>query len=86
MTNLTVSPATQPAEAKAPHAPRAYKYYDLLMVAFVTVLICSNFIAAGKVARIGSFEFGAGVVFFPLSATCLATSSPRSTATPDRGR
>ena len=37
------------------------------MVAFVTVLICSNFIAAGKVARIGSVEFGAGVVFFPLS-------------------
>jgi queuosine precursor transporter len=67
MTNLTFSPATQPAEAKNPHAPRVYKYYDLLMVAFVTVLICSNFIAAGKVARIGSVEFGAGVVFFPLS-------------------
>ena len=30
------------------------------MVAFVTVLICSNFIAAGKVARIGSFEFRRG--------------------------
>ena len=67
MTNLTLSPATHPAEAKAPHAPRVYKYYDLLMVAFVTVLICSNFIAAGKVARLGSVEFGAGVVFFPLS-------------------
>ena len=67
MTNLTFSPATQPAEARNPHAPRVYKYYDLLMVAFVTVLICSNFIAAGKVARIGSVEFGAGVVFFPLS-------------------
>jgi queuosine precursor transporter len=67
MTNLTVSPSTRHTEPKVPHAPRAYKYYDLLMVAFVTVLICSNFIAAGKVARIGSVEFGAGVVFFPLS-------------------
>ena len=67
MTNQTVWPESHPAEAKATHAPRVYKYYDLLMVAFVTVLICSNFIAAGKVARIGSIEFGAGVVFFPLS-------------------
>jgi uncharacterized integral membrane protein (TIGR00697 family) len=67
MTNLTFSPATQSVEATNPHAPRVYKYSDLLMVAFVTVLICSNFIAAGKVARIGSVEFGAGVVFFPLS-------------------
>ena len=56
MTNLTFSPAAHPAEAKASHAPRVYKYYDLLMVAFVTVLICSEFISAGKVARIGSVE------------------------------
>jgi uncharacterized integral membrane protein (TIGR00697 family) len=48
-------------------APRTYRFYDFLMVAFVTVLICSNFIAAGKVARIGNWTFGAGVVFFPLS-------------------
>jgi uncharacterized integral membrane protein (TIGR00697 family) len=48
-------------------AHRTYRYYDLLMVAFVTVLICSEFIAAGKVARFGPFNFGAGVVFFPLS-------------------
>lgn len=67
MTNHTVWPESHPAAAKAPHVQRVYKYYDLLMVAFVTVLICSNFIAAGKVARIGSFSFGAGVVFFPLS-------------------
>ena len=67
MTNLTFSPATESVKATKPDVPRVYKYYDLLMVAFVTVLICSNFIAAGKVARIGSIEFGAGVVFFPLS-------------------
>lgn len=50
-----------------PASRRVYRYYDLLMVAFVTVLICSEFIAASKVARIGSYNFGAGVVFFPLS-------------------
>jgi uncharacterized integral membrane protein (TIGR00697 family) len=52
---------------EAANAPRVYRYYDFLMVAFVTVLICSEFIAAGKVARLGGFNFGAGVVFFPLS-------------------
>jgi uncharacterized integral membrane protein (TIGR00697 family) len=67
MTNKTIWPESHRADAKASHSQRVYKYYDLLMVAFVTVLICSNFIAAGKVARIGSIEFGAGVVFFPLS-------------------
>src|ERR1700733_5394633 len=67
MTNQTDWPETLPDKAKAPQAQRVYKYYDLLMVAFVTVLICSNFIAAGKFARIGTRSFGAGVVFFPLS-------------------
>ena len=54
-------------ERAATGGHRAYRYYDLLMVAFVTVLICSEFISAGKVARVGTFYFGAGVVFFPLS-------------------
>lgn len=51
----------------ASNGQRHFRYYDLLMVAFVTVLFCSEFIAAGKVARLGSYNFGAGVVFFPLS-------------------
>ena len=37
------------------------------MAAFVTVLLCANLIGASKVARVGSFTFGAGVLFFPLS-------------------
>ena len=37
------------------------------MAAFVTVLICSNVIGAAKVATIGGFTFGAGVLFFPIS-------------------
>jgi hypothetical protein len=50
-----------------PTATRAYKYYDLVMAAFVTILLCSNVIGAAKVAQIGAFKFGAGVLFFPLS-------------------
>ena len=44
-----------------------YRYYDLVMAAFVTVLLCANVIGAAKVAEIGSFTFGAGVLFFPIS-------------------
>jgi uncharacterized integral membrane protein (TIGR00697 family) len=50
---------------------RAYRYYDLVMAAFVTVLLCSNLIGASKVCRVqfGSwgYTFGAGVLFFPIS-------------------
>jgi hypothetical protein len=47
--------------------PRSYKYYDLVMAAFVTVLLCANLIGASKVAQVGPFVFGAGVLFFPIS-------------------
>jgi uncharacterized integral membrane protein (TIGR00697 family) len=53
-------------------ARRNYKYYEFVMAAFVTVLLCSNFIGAAKQAVvtlpfIGTFTFGAGVLFFPIS-------------------
>lgn len=53
-------------------AKKQYKYYDLVMAAFVTVLLCSNFIGAAKQAVldlpiIGKVTFGAGVLFFPIS-------------------
>jgi len=52
----------------APSSPsRSYHYYDFVMAAFVTVLLCANVIGAAKVARIGWFTFGAGVLFFPIS-------------------
>jgi uncharacterized integral membrane protein (TIGR00697 family) len=52
-----------------PDAPprRTYKYYEFVMAAFVTVLLCANVIGAAKVAQFGSFKFGAGVLFFPIS-------------------
>jgi uncharacterized integral membrane protein (TIGR00697 family) len=54
------------------HPVRQFRYYDLVMAAFVTVLICSNLIGPAKIAQInlpllGVVSFGAGVLFFPVS-------------------
>jgi uncharacterized integral membrane protein (TIGR00697 family) len=61
---LELEPAPAPA-------PRVYKYYDLIMASFVTVLLCSNMIGPGKSCRIVVFGvplvFGAGNLFFPIS-------------------
>ena len=51
---------------------RQYRYFEFVMVAFVTVLVCSNLIGPAKIAQvelpvIGLFTFGAGVLFFPVS-------------------
>jgi len=46
---------------------RVFKYYDLIMAAFVTVLLCANLIGASKVCRVFGFTFGAGILFFPIS-------------------
>jgi len=51
---------------------RHHRYYDLLLAAFVVVLLCSNFIGAGKVATLdlpvfGAVIFGAGILFFPIA-------------------
>ncbi|HEX2678877.1 MAG TPA: VUT family protein, partial [Polyangiales bacterium] len=55
----------------AAHAPRAYRYYDLIMAAFVCVLLCANLIGVSKIAQVSIFGytkvFGAGNLFFPLS-------------------
>ena len=52
--------------------PRNYRYYEFVMAAFVTVLICSNLIGPAKIAQLdlplaGVVTFGAGVLFFPIS-------------------
>lgn len=52
----------------SPGSPqRIYRYYDLIMAAFVTVLLCSNLIGASKVCTVWGMTFGAGVLFFPIS-------------------
>jgi uncharacterized integral membrane protein (TIGR00697 family) len=47
---------------------RSYRYYELVMAAFVTVLICSNLIGPAKIVQVDGFPaFGAGLLFFPIS-------------------
>ncbi|HEY8521596.1 MAG TPA: queuosine precursor transporter [Gammaproteobacteria bacterium] len=56
---------------------RRYRYYDLLLAGFVTVLLCSNLIGPAKVCELtlpfalpvvgATLAFGAGNIFFPIS-------------------
>lgn len=45
---------------------RPLRYFDFFMAAFVAVLLLSNLIGAAKLATVGGFTFGAGILFFPL--------------------
>ena len=47
--------------------PHKYKFYDFIMAAFVTILLCSNLIGVEKVVTVFGFSFGAGILFFPIS-------------------
>ena len=44
-----------------------FRYYDLVMSAFVAILLLSNIIGASKLTVVGGVVFGAGILFFPLS-------------------
>src|SRR6476659_8970451 len=49
-----------------------FRYFDFVMAAFVTILLLSNVLGAGKIAivelpGIGPWQFGAGILFFPVS-------------------
>jgi len=51
---------------------RSFRYYDLILGAFVAVLLCSNLIGPAKIVQLdlpffGKVDFGAGILFFPLS-------------------
>jgi queuosine precursor transporter len=43
-----------------------FRAFDIVMAAFVAILLLSNVIGAAKVATLGGWEFGAGILFFPL--------------------
>jgi queuosine precursor transporter len=45
---------------------RQFRYYDFVMAAFVAILLLSNLIGAAKLADVGGYIFGAGILFFPL--------------------
>ena len=51
---------------------RSYRYYDLILGAYVCVLLCANLIGAAKVSVVtlpwlGPRTYMAGVLFFPIS-------------------
>ncbi|WP_033074188.1 queuosine precursor transporter [Sphingopyxis sp. MWB1] len=61
----------QPVQISAADA-RQFRYYDLVMAAFVAILLLSNIIGASKPSYIplpggGEWAFAAGVMFFPVS-------------------
>ncbi|PKB19621.1 hypothetical protein B0I00_1859 [Novosphingobium kunmingense] len=48
-------------------ARRHFRYFDYVMAAFVAILLLSNLIGAAKLATLGGWTFGAGIMFFPIS-------------------
>src|SRR5579862_8356022 len=51
---------------------KTYRYYDLILGAYVCVLLCANLIGAAKettidVPLVGHVTFLSGVLFFPIS-------------------
>lgn len=52
---------------KPTREPKHYRYYDSIMVAFVTLLLCSNLIGAPKIWQVFGFSFGGTLLFFPIT-------------------
>ncbi len=73
MSSLSIDSSVTDAQTQG----RRFRYYDLIMVGFVTILLCSNLIGPAKVCMIplpfplpgvgASLSFGAGNLFFPIS-------------------
>ncbi|MBI2711390.1 MAG: queuosine precursor transporter [Bdellovibrio sp.] len=50
------------------HPPqRAYRYFDLIMAVFVTILLCSNLIGAAKILTVFGVVTSGSILFFPIS-------------------
>jgi len=69
---MTGRPPQSASEAVSRTGTRSYRYYDLVMAGFVTVLLCSNLIGPAKTCElhlplVGALTFGAGNLFFPIS-------------------
>ena len=60
------APSSVPALVSA-SSIKHFRYYDLVMAAFVAVLLLSNIIGASKLSMVGGMTFGAGILFFPIS-------------------
>lgn len=66
-----MSTPVERVDASALHG-RNLRYFDLVMAAFVVILLLSNILGAGKVSAItlplvGLWPFGAGILFFPIA-------------------
>ena len=57
------SHSPSPVKAGTVHT---FRHFDFVMATFVAILLLSNVIGAAKVATLGGWEFGAGILFFPL--------------------
>ena len=64
MTSVPDQPAPVAATAVS---GRPLRYYDVVMAAFVAVLLLSNIIGAAKLSQVEGYVFGAGILFFPIS-------------------
>lgn len=68
MTAPSVPPHIRAAQVQG----QRLRYYDFIMAAFIAILLLSNIIGAAKrssvdLPLVGTWAFGAGIVFFPLS-------------------
>jgi hypothetical protein len=50
-----------------PIAAKHFRYFDIIMVAFVVLLLCSNLIGASKVCSLFGVNFGGTLIFFPIT-------------------
>jgi uncharacterized integral membrane protein (TIGR00697 family) len=66
MTSPTQDRAAPPAPPPSARPP-GQRHYDLVLGAFVAVLLCSNLIGTSKVITVDGHALGAGILFFPLS-------------------
>jgi uncharacterized integral membrane protein (TIGR00697 family) len=46
---------------------RTFRFFDFIMVAFVTILLCSNLIGASKICSVFGVTFSGSILFFPIS-------------------
>lgn len=46
---------------------RVFRFFDLIMVAFVTILLCSNLIGASKICTLFGITFSGSILLFPIS-------------------
>ncbi len=54
-------------QRQVPASAKQFLYFDVIMVAFVVLLLCSNLIGASKVCSLFGINFGGTLIFFPIT-------------------